>query len=457
MIKRFIFCFLLITKLIYGQNHQILYDFGDLPQTLLLNPGAAVHNKFHIGVPLLTFTSVSGGFSGFSVYDLFADDGSDINARLRNLVKEYGKTEFFIASQHFDILNVGYRLPNSSYISFGYYQEMNAIGKIPRDLVDLYFDGNSDLNRKYSIDKLGAQADLTGVFHFGYSKQIRRNIQAGIRLKLYSGAIDIKSTKNSGYTQTQLGTDNIYIQRLNDVSFLGQSAGLYLPPGEEADYEYFKKKLLLGGNLGLGIDIGFSYRIKKQWMLTASLLDIGFVKNKNDVRSREIQGDFEIEGFQFYFNPNNPEDYWESISNEFEAEILSEELYDAYTTLRPIKFNSSLSYSFGQTLDACRFLVNPDLYNNKIGGHLFSYISPVHTYVAATLFYEKRFTPFLQAKVTYTADPFSLANIGFGLSVQSGPVNMYFTAENLLKTNNLYNANSLGFTFGMNLIFNGKK
>src|SRR5210317_17941 len=99
MIRRFIFCFLLITKLSYGQNHQILYDFGDLPQTLLLNPGAAVHNKFHLGVPLLSFTSVSGGFSGFSFYDLFADDGGDINARLRNLVKEYGKTEFFIASQ----------------------------------------------------------------------------------------------------------------------------------------------------------------------------------------------------------------------------------------------------------------------------------------------------------------------------------------------------------------------
>ena len=448
---------LIISHFGFSQNQQNLYGFGDLPHTLLLNPGARVYNKFHIGVPLVAHHSVSGGFSGFSVYDLFADDGSDINMKLRAVVSDFGKSEFFSFNQQSEIISVGFRYNRDDYISFGYYEEINAIGKIPRDLVDLYYDGNTELDRKYSIDKLGAQGDMTGVFHFGYSKQVRENLQLGLRLKLYSGAIDIKALRTKGYLLTELGTENIYRQRLNEVYFLGQSSGLYLPPGDDADFTYFRKKLLLGGNLGLGFDVGFTFKPEKQWIFTGSILDIGFVKNKKDIRSREIQGDFEIEGFQFYFDPNSPDDYWEDISEEFEEAIISEENNDAYTTLRPIKLNTSLSYSFGQTLDDCRFLIDPDLYNNKVGVQMFSLITPVHTYIAGTLFFEKRFTPLLQAKLTYTVDPFSFANIGGAFSVQTGPFNMYFAAENLLRMNNIYHAKHLGFKFGMNLIFNGKK
>ena len=38
----------------YGQNKQILYNFGDLPQNLMLNPGAEANYKYHIGIPLLS-------------------------------------------------------------------------------------------------------------------------------------------------------------------------------------------------------------------------------------------------------------------------------------------------------------------------------------------------------------------------------------------------------------------
>ena len=68
----------------YAQNKQVLYDFASLPQTLLLNPGAEVGHKFHVGLPLLSQLSVQAGFTGFSVYDIFADDGIDINDKIRN-------------------------------------------------------------------------------------------------------------------------------------------------------------------------------------------------------------------------------------------------------------------------------------------------------------------------------------------------------------------------------------
>jgi len=78
----------------YGQNKQVLYDFAGLPQTLLLNPGAEVNLQFHAGLPLMSKLSFQAGFTAFSVYDIFADDGRNINDKLDEAFDTYGKTEF---------------------------------------------------------------------------------------------------------------------------------------------------------------------------------------------------------------------------------------------------------------------------------------------------------------------------------------------------------------------------
>ena len=58
-----------------------------------------------------------------------------------------------------------------------------------------------------------------------------------------------------------------------------------------------------------------------------------------------------------------------------------------------------------------------------------------------------------QAKITYTADPYSFKNIGAGISTQIGPVNLYLLADNLLYLSNLYAAKSANVQLGINFIF----
>ena len=79
--------YFLIPFLGHSQNKQIVYDFANLPQTLLLNPGAEVTNKWHVGVPVVSHFSVNGGFTGFSTYDIFADNGREIEADFKLLTK----------------------------------------------------------------------------------------------------------------------------------------------------------------------------------------------------------------------------------------------------------------------------------------------------------------------------------------------------------------------------------
>lgn len=454
--RKLILVSFLVYSIGYSQNKQILYDFAGLPQTLLLNPGAIVRNEFHFGIPFVSHISLQGGFTGFSVYDVFADDGVNINDKIKAALNKYDKSEFLEVNQQLEILYGGFRLPNNDYLSFGYYQEFDLLTKIPRDLVDLFYEGNTILNKRYSMKKLAVRAEMLGVLHVGLSKRVNSKWQIGARAKLYSSAFNVKSTRNSGVIYTNEGTDNIYKQYLENIHFLLQTSGLVLEDDSDLDTSHLKRGLLFGGSLGLGFDVGFTYQLKKQWGLSMSLQDIGFIYNKKDIESYKTTGNFEIEGLQLSFDPDNPENYWNDLVEEFEEKIVSETLFKKYISFRPVKLNGALSYSFGQTFDDCRFLVNSELYTNKIGFHLYSNISPAHSYFATTLFYERRFNNYFQTKITYTMDPYSFTNIGLGLSTQLGSFNIYATADNLLNLNNLYNAKSVIVQVGFNVIFNSK-
>tara|TARA_R110001583_G_scaffold34847_6_gene116631 strand:- start:1662 stop:3032 length:1371 start_codon:yes stop_codon:yes gene_type:complete len=454
--RKFILIFFLISVVGYTQNKQVLYDFAGLPQTLLLNPGAEVHNKYYVGLPLFSQLSVQVGFTGFSAYDIFADNGVDINTKIRNAINNYGISEFMEINQQLEVLSGGFQLKNNSYISFGYYQEFNFLAKMPRDIVDLFYDGNTDINRRYSINKLAARAELLGVLHIGLSKRINKKWRIGARAKIYSSVFNANSKLNTGSFYTEEGTNNTYKQHLDNVNFLMQTSGVFFDNSEDLDASYVKNKFLLGGNLGLGIDVGFTHQLKKQWIVTGSIQDIGFVKYSKNVESFSVKGDYEVEGFQLDFDPNSPDDYWNDLKEEFDERIVLDTLYKSYIAMRPVKLNGSVSYSFGQKYDECRFLIDPQLYLNKVGFQFYSTVGAVHSYMAATLFYERRLGKHLQTKITYTADPYSFSNVGVGLSTQLGIFNAYVIADNLLSLNNLYAAKSSSFQLGVNFIIHNK-
>jgi hypothetical protein len=451
--KKFALISFLIISFGYAQNNEVLYDFAGLPQTLMLNPGAEVTNKFYVGFPLLSQVSVQGGFTAFSYYDIFAANNVNINTKIANAIQNFGKTEFVEANQKLEALSGGFQLNETIYLSFGYYQEFNSLVKIPKDLVNLAYYGNGDINYEYTVNKLTGRAELLGVFHAGISKKINEKWQVGARGKIYSSALNMSSKKNTGALETTNGTENIYKQQLTDVNILMQTSGVFFEDTDEVDASYLINKMLLGGNLGLGIDLGFTHHINKQWTISGSALDIGFVSNSQDIKSFQIQGDFEVEGFDLQFDGTNPADYWNDLEDRFDEEVVLDTLYTKYVTLRPLKLYGGVNYSFGKKLDNCRFDMRPGLFSNKVGLQLFSTLGEVHSYMAATLFFERWFSKHLQAKLTYTADPFSFTNIGLGVSTQFGPVNLYLLADNLLYLTNLYNTKSANVQVGLNFIF----
>ena len=94
----------------FSQNKQVLYDFADLPQTLLLNPGLETNLKFHIGLPLISGFSTEIGSTGFSVADIFADDGRDINEKIASLLENVDSKDYLKLNTQIEVFSAGYHL-----------------------------------------------------------------------------------------------------------------------------------------------------------------------------------------------------------------------------------------------------------------------------------------------------------------------------------------------------------
>lgn len=449
----------LVTINCFSQNKQILYNFTSVPQSLLSNPGSDFKYSWYAGIPLLSGFSLNVGSSGFAVYDLFADNGVDFNTKLRNVVLSTSRNDKVSINQQLEIFSGGFKLGDwqkGSYFSFGMYQELDVFGYVPKDPALFALDGNQNyLGKVFDFGDLNARGELLSVFHLGYHKNVSEKLILGVRGKIYSSIFNISSTKNSGYFYTTQGTNSAYDQVIS-ADVLANTSGFsnYTDNYSGNAQSDIIKKTFLGGNLGLGIDVGLTYYPQKNIQFTASLVDIGFIKHSKEVESYSYKGFYNYVGLTPDFVLGNSND----LIQEFNDAIPLNTLNVKYTTWRPVKFNSSIQYSFGDGRSSdCNCTVDDEnKYANAVGAQLFVMSAPRSPLMALTAYYRRQIFDALEMKATYTIDTFSSKNIGLGLSTTVGKVNFYVLADNLLEYRDISKANSLSFQLGLNIIFPDK-
>lgn len=458
----------LIACLSFSQNKQVLYGFSEIPQALLQNPGGEINNDWYFGIPLLSHIHVNGGSSGISIYDLFAKDGVDFTSKLQIAVNKMKSTDFFNFNQQLEIFSGGFAFGSSyeknKYLSFGLYQEIDFISYFPKDFAVLTLEGNANnINRAFHLNQLSAKAEVVSVFHVGYNKKVNKDFTYGVRGKIYSNILSFSSTKNKGVFVTTTGENNFYNHVFNLALEL-RTSGINSIAEENSNFsgKDIVKRTLLGGNLGLGFDVGFSYNLTKQWTVDASLLDVGFIRHSKDVKNYQVEGQYSLEGINPLFpetdTGQSAEDYWNEVGEAFEDLFELDSTTTKYTTWRPVKFNTSLNYTFGKKQSkACNCLKEDVGYLNTVGMQLYAINRPKKPQLALTAYYYRRLFKGLRAKVTYTIDSYSFNNVGLGISTHLGNLNFYVMADNFFQYKNIYNAQSVSLQLGFNYIFNNNE
>ncbi|MFV0565255.1 MAG: DUF5723 family protein [Flavobacteriaceae bacterium] len=469
--KIFNLIFVLLSAISFSQNKQLLYGFSEIPQSLLLNPGGQVKHDWYFGIPLLSHVHVSAGATGSTIYDVFAVDGIDFNTKLKAAVYSMNERDFYSANQQLEIFSGGFafgdRFTKNKYLSFGMYQEFDFISYFPKDYAVLGFEGNqNNIGRYFDLSHLRVKSDVVSVFHVGFNKKVNQDFTYGVRGKIYSSLANVNSVNNQGYFVTAVGKNNYYNHIFNlDLQLRTSGIANYIDEDTEVESSQIvkdmQKRLLFGGNLGLGFDIGFTYKLKEQWTLDASLLDVGFIRHSKDVENYSVSGVYNFEGFNPIFpeaeDGQTAQEYWDEVKENMEDLFEVDTTVTKFTSWRPVKFNASINYAFEKDADPeCNCATPDNGYKSAAGIQLYAINRPKQPELALTAYYYRKLFKGLRAKATYTVDSYSPYNLGLGLSAHIGGVNFYLMADNFLQYSNLYNAQSLSLQLGFNYIFNKK-
>lgn len=455
----------------YTQNKPLLYDFNEIPQSLVTNPGTEIDYTWYAGVPLLSGIAAQVGSSGLTTGDIFAVDGLDFNDKFREqVVNGLNHTDEFSGTQQVEFINIGFRSKDPSiFYSMGMYIEADFIQYWPKDYGILAFEGNADrLNQEFDLGHLNTRIEAVSVFHIGINKRLNKKLTVGARGKIYSGILNVNSTQNSGFFVTREGENNIFSNSIEaDLKWTtsGWNA-IRVAENEGVLAKEIVKRAFFGGDLGLGLDVGFTHRFNERTALTAGLLDLGLIYHSGDTQNYTLKGATTVEGVEIILPDalfNSTGDFWQEFIDEVEELVPFEENNESYVTFRPIKLNASFRYSFGKQVrkkgkDDCDCKVFSQLkavypkYLNTLGTQVYVINRPLGPQGALTGFYLRRLGQAMAVKTTYTIDKYSFANIGLGLILQAGPVNFYLMGDNLLGYQNLANSKYASLQLGLNII-----
>ncbi|MDN3642178.1 DUF5723 family protein [Lutimonas halocynthiae] len=456
-----------------SQNMQILYGFDQLPQTLMLNPGAVVDYDKHFGVPLLSNVYAVAGSSSRDInYNNLKEGTEDSGDIIRNL-HDLGlnDNEIFLFHQEVELLNAGLRLKNPKYyLSFGMYQQTDGFSSYPKDFGNIFFNGDDqdqngspEFGEDYTASHVNTVFELVGVFHAGISKRVNEKLNIGGRLKILSGSLGLETTNNEG--TYHLGYDPLsnepYLHNFEEINVRMNTAGLLdsfdLSEDVGSTKELIAGLFFMNGSLGAAIDLGFTYKHSKELSFTGSLLDLGIMSFQHKLTTLDFE-DAQIASDDYYDPSGNELDYWTTkyLSNELPL-ITGEEKF-SYS--RSPKLNASVRYDkrrkVKQPNSAFRNVradLLSDYLTTSFGMQIYTAFRPKYPVWAVTAFYSRELNKYLSLKATYTVDKFSFYNIGFGLSTHIKSFNFYATIDNLVALPSIKNSNYQSFQFGMNFIF----
>jgi hypothetical protein len=460
-------CGFFLASLCHGQNKQLLYNVNELPQTLMLNPGANINFDGHFGIPFLSQFHLSAGSSGVNVHDIFENStNTTINQRVGNTIKRLRSTDFFTFNQQLEIISLGWRLNKDNYLSMGIYQEIDAFSYFPKDPITLVNVGNKDyINIPFNFSHVSFTGELLTVYHLGLNKKWNNRLTVGARLKLYSGIFNVESTNNSG-TFLTINTPqgpNYYRHFADNLDVRVNTSGFASLQEENNTIQDASKDLLgrsfFGGNLGVGLDVGGTYRLGENIMVSGSVLDLGMMWQRDDVESYTYRGTYQTNGIEPLFPENNPNgntfSYWDLFEDEVDRNLVDETLSAPYTTWRPLKFNAAVEMNFDAFYPPCDYRVlAKKRYRTKLGMHLYAVKRPRDLKFALSTYYDRKISSGLRMKVSYTLDDFSYTNVGLLLSTRIKKFNFYIAADNLFGYLNLAKSNYQSVQLGLQFISN---
>lgn len=440
-----LFPILLLFATCVANAQNTMYFMDRVPQSISCNPAIVPEFDFHIGFPALSGISTHIFNSGFNYNQLeeFSDNLENENYKPKEFIQSLGEKNTLIAEVNADILSFGFKTRNKGYFAFDLKLNSSTVNASDPNIIYL-FSGYEDLpNEDFPIsinemDLITTNYISTG---FTYSRAINEQLTIGIRPIINFNYFGTQTSNVDYVVEREENTERFedydgeiyeYSNIEYNESFSGQVA-LGMPvainpeaiDGNELDFagglfpDDFGEDIAIGDffkNASLSLDLGATYKLEK-WMFSASLIDLGKSKWKNNT--------YHLNGVM------NDEDETVYIEEERVKIGIPTKLYLGANR----QFSPKWNYGF--------------VFKNTFYG--------TGSNASATLSLNGYVGSALSTSVSYTAG-YKWDNLGLGLRLRFFPgTDLYFVTDNIIQLFNYRNAYRFSAAFGLNISIGAKK
>lgn len=418
---------LLCIGMLSAQRNLTLYNLNAVPQSMSLNPGRMPLSNVYVGIPALS--SINGSFSNssFTFGDLMLGGEEDFFENdFEDFLGILDDENRLIVDVNVNWLDFGFRVKNN-FFSFQAGDYVTFQSDYPKPLFDMLNDiANEEIQetKTYLLDQLGFNGTHFRSYGIGYTRVITPQFSMGIRAKYLSGMANVSTFNQNLRFVNDL--DNQYLGIEGSLSVY--SSGLQTLEDDPEAY------IRVTGNRGFAIDFGANFQVNDQIEVYGSVVNLGRIRWKNDLTENTIVAG----NVQF---PNDDIDEFEEELSDFLDSLQMQPSLPlaSYTTRLPAVAYIGSSYHFLPNTSA-NILLNPRFYEGN-------------TDWAFSLGLQHRVNRFLQAVVNYSTFNKSAFNLGTGLALNAGPLQLYFATDNILPIFNIDNAKNAHFNTGLNLTF----
>ncbi len=433
------FCTVGITN-IYGQMQLSLYPLNKtIPQAHQLNPAFMPDWRVVIGLPVLSSTQLSFDNDDIGLNDVLRrNEDGDLEAipDKDEFISKLRDVNDLDLNVNVDLLFLGIRA-GGNYFTLSARSRWESTFNYTKDLVTwgLRGPGTEDLVEPLSTDNFSLDGSWFHEVALGYSRKINDRLNVGLRAKYLKGVLNITTESSTGSLMANIDSISLVAD-----DFLVQTSGIEFFNTDDPASQL----LIANSNNGFAVDVGAEYEVLPRLTLSASVLDIGSIKWKDYNKGYRLQNaSYNFNGFDvldLLKSDTITKDFLsaeiDTIRNRFDPEEILGEIYSS---------NIQTKYYIGATYEFLR--------GHKVGGLVYSAFYKGDLRPAFSLNYNFQARSIFNGVVNTSFIDGRFNNIGVGLSVNFGFLQIYSTTNALTSMIYPARASVLDVRLGINFMF----
>lgn len=318
-------------------SNTLYFHHNDYRQHFV-NPSRMPDTKFYFGIPAVGTIAFAGGNNGVSFSDVIKTVNDHGKKRTVLFLDEAynGQKEFLDilhANEHVsaevrvNLLDFGFKFADKNFLSFTVSGRGEANAFVPKEFFSLVLEG-MERNSVYDLNagKISMNMNAWAEFAVGYTRQANEKLSVGGAVKYLHSIIGAKtkfkdlSLKGSADEWKLVGDCDVYMAvpgivvenedgHFKEVNFFEKD--------DNNDINYMK-----ASGKGLALDLGATYNVNDRLHLSASLIDLGFIRTSGNTARLSLQREFVYNGGEY--DPESQNIKFQDFSDDLENAFLGQ-------------------------------------------------------------------------------------------------------------------------------------